>query len=140
MYQQVYASDSLDITYRTDACLIIARWLQPVAVADIRSTYEQVLRAAQPYGCRYWLLDIRRRNHSDDDTARWVTDEFFPGAAQQLGGVLYLAVLLSPMYLYEVGTRPRLAQLPAEVNPHYRIQYFTDERQANDWLTDKLDE
>jgi len=140
MYVPVYSSDSLDITYRSDTCLIIARWMRPVSPAEMHSTYEAVLEAAQQHQCRYWLLDIRRRNHSDDATAHWVTDEFMPQAAAQLQGLVYMSVLLSPTYLYEVAARPRLAALPVDTSRAYRIQYFTDEREANDWLMAKLEE
>ncbi|MCB2407384.1 hypothetical protein [Hymenobacter lucidus] len=138
MYQQLYSTDALDITYRPDTCLLIARWMRPITMVEMHTTYEAVLAAAGRAGCRYWLLDIRRRNNSDEETARWVTDEFMPQAATQLHGTVYVSVLLSPSYLYEVGTRPVLAALPVDTHRPYRIQYFTDEREANDWLAAKV--
>jgi hypothetical protein len=137
MYQVVYASDRLDITYRSDTRLLIGRWMRPVTSAEMRLGYEAMRAAAQELQCRHWLLDIRRRSHSDEETAHWVTDEFLPEVARLLHGTLYMSVLLSPTYLYEVSSRPTLAVLPTDTSRPYQIQYFTDERQANDWLSDK---
>ncbi|RYU79715.1 hypothetical protein [Hymenobacter persicinus] len=139
MYRTPYTTDILEITFRTDTGLLIGRWMRPVSPAEMRTGYETMLAAALHYDCRHWLLDIRRRSHSDEETARWVTEEFLPQAAGQLHGTLYMSVLLSPTYLYEVNSRPTLAALPVETHRSYRIQYFTDEREANDWLAAKVE-
>ena len=53
--------DYLEISYRADLDLIIARWLIPIELPKMRQGDQLLLEAARAGNCRRWLLNVRRR-------------------------------------------------------------------------------
>ena len=113
---------------------MVCRWLREVTPAEMRTSYEQLFAEAQGVGSRLWLLDIRRRNNEDPETAQWLLDEFMPALTAHFGGPTFLAYLLSPAHLVRVDDHAvdmvRVAQLQRSVH----VGLFTDEGAANGWL------
>ena len=55
----VRVDDFLDISYRADLDVLMARWLRPVELPELQAGYEQILAAAQAGAGRRWLGDVR---------------------------------------------------------------------------------
>ena len=53
--------DYLEISYRADLDLLIARWLIPIELPKMRQGHQLLLEAARAGNCRRWLLNVRRR-------------------------------------------------------------------------------
>jgi hypothetical protein len=113
---------------------MVCRWLREATPAEMRTSYEYLFAEAQGLGSRRWLLDIRRRNNDDPQTAQWLLDEYMPTLAAHLGGPTFLAYLLSPAHLERVDddtvTITHVAQLQRSVH----VALFIEEGGANAWL------
>jgi hypothetical protein len=124
----------LECVHRPETGTMVCRWLREVTPAEMRTSYESLFVAAQAVGSRHWLLDIRRRNNEDPETAQWLLDEFMPKLASHLGGPTFLAYLLSPSHLVRVDDQAvdiiHLAQLQRSVH----VALFIEEGGANNWL------
>ena len=124
----------LECQHRPETGTMVCRWLREVTPAEMRTSYEYLLAEAQKLGSRLWLLDIRRRNNEDPETAQWLLDEFMPALAAHFGGPTFLAYLLSPTHLVRVDDRAldivHLAQLQRSVH----VSLFIEEGGANEWL------
>lgn len=125
-----FSIDSLAITFRPDLDQLTARWLQAVSQEELMAGYEALRQAALFYGCRYWLIDARRRTSNSHSGPEWVTTQFLPRLQQELGGHLCVAFLTLPHYLTELPTS-RAAPPPSAPVQFAR---FLDEGAANAWL------
>lgn len=119
-------ADFLALHYRADLHLLVGRWQRPVSAAELRQGYQAMLRTACQTGCPYWQLDLRGRNAPDGATQQWLTAEFLPHLAGQLGSLVCLGYLLSPSLLQQLGTP---AAGPAQV------AFFAEEGALTAWLT-----
>lgn len=134
MYYEVFTTDYLQVVFRDDNHLLIARWLRPTSLAETQTGYLAVLRAAEAQQCRRWLVDLRRRNMLPPDALNWLYVTFFNQAAAQLGGQLAVAYLIAPTHLQHTDP-DMVARFQAEgAVPAGNWRHFTDERAANDWL------
>ena len=52
--------DYLEVNYRADLDLLIARWLIPIELPRMRQGYQLLLEAARAGNYRHWILDVRR--------------------------------------------------------------------------------
>lgn len=120
--------------HRPETGTMVCRWLREATPAEMRTSYEYLLVEAQGVGSRRWLLDIRRRNNEDPETAQWLRDEYMPKLASLFGGPSFLAYLLSPAHLVRVDEQAidivRVAQLQRSVH----VALFIEEGGANAWL------
>ena len=60
----VWVDDFLDISYRADLDVLVARRLRPVELPELQAGYEQMLAAAQAGAGRRWLVDVRHRSNT----------------------------------------------------------------------------
>ena len=127
-------TEYLECMHRPETGTIVVRWLREVTPAEMRTSYENLLVEAQGLGSRLWLLDIRRRNNDDPETAQWLLDAYMPMLAAHFGGPTFLAYLLSPAHLVRVDDDAldiaRVAQLQRSVH----VALFIEEGAANEWL------
>ncbi len=89
---------------------------------------------AQRVGSRLWLLDIRRRNNEDPETAQWLLDEYLPLLAAHFGGPTFLVYLLSPTHLVRVDDHAVNSKRVAQLQRSVHVALFSEEGSANDWL------
>lgn len=113
---------------------MVCRWMREVTPAEMRRSYEDLLVEAQSIGCRLWLLDIRRRNNEDPETAQWLLDEFMPKLSTHFSGPTFLAYLLSPLHLIRVDDEAMDIVHVAQLQRSVHVSLFIDEGSANDWL------
>lgn len=125
-----FSTDSLTITYRPDLEQLTARWQHAVGPDELLASYEALHQAALFYGCRYWLIDARRRTSRSHNGPEWIATQFLPQLQHELGGRLCVAFLTLPHYLE--GLPASLAPPP----PSAPVQFdrFLDEGAANAWL------
>ena len=125
-----FSTDFLTITYRPDLDQLTARWQHAIKQEELMAGYEALRQAALFYGCRFWLIDARRRTSRSHSGPEWVTTQFLPQLQQELGGRLGVAFLTLPHYL--TGLPTTLAAPP----PSAPVQFarFLDEGAANAWL------
>jgi hypothetical protein len=134
MYHELVTTDYLQVVFRDDNRLLIARWLRPTTLEETQTGYLAMLRAAEAQQCRRWLVDLRRRNMLPADALSWLYVTFFNQAAAQLGGQLSVAYLIAPTHLQH-NDPDMTARFQAEGEvPAGRWRHFTDEGTANDWL------
>jgi len=123
-YPQLEA-DFLELRYRPDVQLLVARWRRPVSGAELRQGYYAMLRLAREVNCACWKVDLRSRNAPDEADRRWVNTEFLTSAAQRLDGPVCLGYLLTPSLLAQLG--------PPTAGPS-RVAFFSEEGPLTDWL------
>lgn len=124
-YLQLEA-DFLELRYRPDMQVLVARWRRPVSAAELRQGYYAILRLAREVGCACWQVDLRSRNAPDEADRRWLTADFLASAAQRLDGPVCLGYLLSPSLLAQMGSPT------ASTN---RVAFFSEEGPLMAWLT-----
>jgi len=125
-----FSSDSLAITFRPDLEQLTARWQHTISPNELMAGYEALRQAALHYGCRYWLIDARRRVSRSNNGPEWVTTQFLPQLQQELGGRLCVAFLVLPHFL--TGLPATLVVPPASAPVQF--DRFLDEGAANAWL------
>ncbi|NML67475.1 hypothetical protein HHL22_19915 [Hymenobacter sp. RP-2-7] len=123
------------LEYRPDQALLVARWLQPLALPELQASYEALLAAALTHAnCRHWLLDVRRRPVGNLEALAWFRQQFSPRLVPALGGPLFVAYF-AMVNQEALGTNSALlgsiAQGETE-GAHY--QYFNRENEALAWL------
>ncbi|MCC3160725.1 hypothetical protein LJ737_26045 [Hymenobacter sp. 15J16-1T3B] len=127
--------DFLQIDYRPDLDLLVGRWRRAVGEGQLYASYPALLDEARTHGCRYWLLDARRRLNLEVAITPWLLNDFLPRLGQHLGGRVYLAYLVAPIQLTDAV--PEDKQIPPLVyfeGKSSLMQRFTDEAEAIRWL------
>lgn len=126
--------DYLDLSYRPDLGVVAARWKRPVASMELRTGYGSILRYSLAFtGCRYWLIDSRRRTEVEASDVQWLTNTFYPTLRQHLNGQAFLAFLAAPYQLsYPQGDA--VPALPHTHGNYCSLNQFTDEGEAVHWL------
>lgn len=127
-------TEYLAYSHRPETDTMVCRWLREVTPAEMRTSYECLLVEAQGHGSRLWLLDIRRRNNEDPETAQWLLDEFMPKLAGLFGGPSFLAYLLSPAHLVRVEDESVNIKHVAQLQRSVHVALFIEEGAANEWL------
>ncbi|RTQ48564.1 hypothetical protein EJV47_16460 [Hymenobacter gummosus] len=130
--------DFLQISYRPELDLLVGRWQRIVSEGELYASYPALLEEAVARGCRYWLLDARRRLNIEVAITPWLLNDFVPRLGQHLGGRAYLAYLVAPVQLTDAV--PADKQIPPLVYFEGRaalMQRFTDEATALAWLQEQ---
>jgi hypothetical protein len=125
-------SPLVELSYRPDLRIMVVRWLSVTTDDEIRRLYHH-LEQVSVEGCRFWLLDARRRPSSSPIITRWVFDEYAPQTAARLGGKLYFSYLISPLHLLDAESFQRLEEAGGSHLP-YRLHYASQEGEATEWL------
>ncbi|GAB2944420.1 hypothetical protein GCM10027048_06520 [Hymenobacter coalescens] len=125
----------LQIDYRPDLDMLVGRWLRAVSEGELYASYPALLETARHYGCRYWLLDARRRLNVEVAITPWLLNDFVPRLGQHLNGRTYLAYLVAPLQLTRAV--PAAQIIPPQVYFEGKaalMQRFTEEAAALAWL------
>ena len=129
--------DEFSWAYEPAAGLLRGEWARPVPTAALPACYGQLLVAAEAHDCRFWLMDMRRRNWHDAAFAEWFSTDFAQRASQAVGQPLFIACVVQP------GQRPQVEgqcneQLLRQITDYNVFPfYFTEEDQARAWLRDQ---
>lgn len=125
----------LELTFRADLDVLLGRWrYQPAHPAALRPCYEHLADMALATGCRFWLQDLRRRAAPDQETKRWLLEDYYPGLARSFGQRLYVAYLFSPDMHRQIVEAPDYAPAEAYLGKTYLLDFFGDEGAAIQWL------
>lgn len=125
----------LELTPRPDLDILLGRWrYQPDDPAALRPCYQQLADLALATGCRFWLQDLRRRASPDQETKRWLLEEYYPGVARRLGQRLFVAYLFSPSMHTQIVEAPDYVPPQAYSSSPYALDFFGDEGAAIQWL------
>jgi hypothetical protein len=124
----------LECMHRVETGTMVCRWLCEVTPAEMRTSYQYLFAEAQILGSRLWLLDIRRRNNEDPETAQWLLDTFMPTLAAHFRGPTFLSYLLSPTHLVRVDDRTMDIVHVAQLQRSVHVALFNEESAANEWL------
>lgn len=130
----ISVQDFLEISYRADLDTVVARWLRPIALAEMQLGYEHILDVAADLGCRQWLLDVRRRLNTHRVGAHWMLSDLLPRMAGRLGGRTRLAYLLAPVYLRDADADAAFPPPAYFQNKPFIGMQFIEEDVAIDWL------
>ena len=125
----------LELTPRPDLGILLSRWhYQPDQPAALLPCYQELADAAVATRCRFWLQDLRRRATTDQQTKRWLLEEYYPSVARRLGQRLYVAYLFSPALHREIIDAPDYAPPEAYTGMSYALDFFGEEGAAIRWL------
>ena len=130
----VRVEDFLDISYRADLDVLVARWLRPVELPELQQGYEQMLAAAQAGAGRRWLIDVRRRFNTHQVGAQWMASNLLPRLGPTLGGRSRLAYLLAPMYLRDAAADAAFPPQSYFEGQPFIGDRFIEENAAIEWL------
>jgi hypothetical protein len=114
--------------------MLVGRWMRSVMPFELHRGYAAVLDLADEHQCRYWLLDVRRRSSVDAADVYWMLEKFYPQLYPRLGRTTYLAFLMEPHQLAGMMADAAMPSLSFDDGRPYRIERFTDEQDAQDWL------
>lgn len=134
---QLYSASSerLEIIYQSDLQILFGRWLRPVTETEARQDYADLLAAAQHFGARSWLFDIRRRGRSDPSTLAWLLDVYYAEAVQALGPPVRLVYFMAPGLRQEFQTDGVVPEPVAYAANHpFRMNQCITEGEAVSWL------
>ena len=129
----------LDISYRSQEHVLVVRWLRPVlSHEEFRSSYYALLDAAIQSDCRFWILDIRRRQSNCDEQTQWILNDFCSEAvaAFRTPGQIYATYLVAPdqlAYYAEIV----FPTVPETTDKCFQVAAFDNEGFANAWLKSK---
>ncbi|UPL49257.1 hypothetical protein [Hymenobacter sublimis] len=129
-------SDYLQVTHRVDLDVLIVRWLRQPTSQELHEGYRAVLAIAQQPGCRYWLVDGRRRTNANQQGVAWMMETFLPLVMARLGGQVFMAYLFVPNHLAELEADASVPPLTYFDNLPYHIRRFADEQPAMAWLAE----
>ncbi|UYZ57893.1 hypothetical protein [Hymenobacter latericus] len=129
---------AIQLQYRPDLHILVARWTGQFAPGAIEAGYEALLQAAQHHGAHRLLVDVRRRPVPSPEQAHWIAHSWLPQVAAACAPVrLRLAYLLSPAYEHSLNSTPALQpSLQAVLAPNlpYDLRTFIEESAAMDWV------
>jgi hypothetical protein len=126
--------DYLQYQYRADLQVLVARWLRQPTDAELHEGYFRLLTVAAGHGAKLWLVDTRRRDHSNQQSTPWMVEHFLPLLPEHLDGAVYLAFLFMPTHLYEIERDGSVPPLTYFDGRSYHVQRFTEEQSAMQWL------
>ena len=125
----------LELTPRPDLGVLLGRWhYQPEQPAALRPCYQELLDVALATNCRFWMQDLRRRAAPDQETKRWLLEDYYPTVARRLGQRLYVAYLFSPAMHRLIVDAPDYAPPEAYTGLPYALDFFGEEGAAIRWL------
>lgn len=125
--------------YEEATQLLCGEWAGPVPSEALPACYGQLLAVAQAHGCRFWLLDMQRRNWHSEAFARWFSAVFAAQASQAVGQPIFIACVVLAEQRAQVEGRCN-EQLLRRITDHSVFPfYFTDARVARAWLRDQQD-
>jgi hypothetical protein len=134
----VRVENFLEITYRADLEVLVARWLRPVELPELQHGYELILEAAQAGAGRRWLIDVRRRFNTHQLGAQWMVSSFLPRLGPALGGRSRLAYLLAPMYMRDAAADSAFPPPSYFEGKPFIGDRFIEENAAIEWLRTDL--
>ena len=104
---------------------------------ELQETYEVMLKEARSNDCcRYWLLDLRRRPVTEIDLNVWMSEQFTPVIASDMGGALFTAFLVGPDQRHAVESEDMGTYLRQQANLEVYPSFFDNEAEAVAWLVD----
>ena len=130
--------DFLEISYRADLDLLVARWLRPIELPQLQRGYGLLLEAALADNCRRWLLDVRRRLNTHQLGASWMTNTFLPQLGPALGGRTRLAYLLAPVYMRDSSADSAFPSAAYFEGKPFIGERFIEENAALAWLGQEM--
>ncbi|MFD3002140.1 hypothetical protein ACFS7Z_17350 [Pontibacter toksunensis] len=108
----------------------------PVDLPRFSEGYMAALQFAASRDARFWLHDIRLRNTSCVNQRSWFTNTFVPAANSTLSGSVCIAYLMSPLQREGLVQKSVSALAPVRYSDLMTVQYFTNEHDALEWLTE----
>ncbi|KAA9339360.1 hypothetical protein F0P96_01705 [Hymenobacter busanensis] len=128
-------SSYLTIEYDPVQHLLVGRWLRAVMPFELHRGYAALLNAAEEHNCSYWLIDTsQRRGVIDAADVNWIIEQFFPQLYPRLGRTTFLAYVMATHQLAGVLADTNIPNLTYFDGRPYRLERFTNESQAIDWL------
>ena len=129
------SSASFSFAYHPTSQQLRGEWVGPVVDADMRRHYGELLAEARAHGnCRFWLLDLRRRNWHDLGFPAWYQEVLVPTLHAALGQPVFIAYVLDPVRR-DVADNVCVQDTQRNCAAHDVYPYFFDnEADARAWL------
>ncbi|RSK48013.1 hypothetical protein [Hymenobacter rigui] len=125
--------DYLRLSYRPDLQLLFLRWTRPATSQEHREGYQTALELARQEQAGRWLIDLRSRGLADLADLHWVLEDFRAAFEAALPGTTRRIAYLTTPYHADI-LRPRLTEFDHDPNNSTRLQVFTEELPAQQWL------
>jgi hypothetical protein len=128
--------DCLRLSYRPDLQLLFLRWTRPATSQEHRQGYQMALQLARQEQAGRWLIDLRSRGLADVADLQWVLGDFRAAFKATLPGITRRIAYLTTPYHADI-LRPRLAEFDQDPGNSTRLQVFTEELPAQQWLQNR---
>ena len=130
----VRVEDFLEISYRADLDVLVARWLRPVDLPELQQGYELLLEAARAGAGRRWLIDVRRRFNTHQLGSQWMVGSLLPPLGPTLGGRTRLAYLMVPEFMRDAAADAAFPPPAFFEGRPFIGERFIEENAAIEWL------
>lgn len=128
-------SDIFSITYDAVQQLLIGHWLHDSGDDDLYPSYDRLLAAAKENDkCRFWLLDMRRRNWHTETFTKWFTEFLTNQAVRELGSPIFIAYVAAEEHRADIESVTTEAMLLQAAQAEFYPFFFNNEAAAYDWL------
>lgn len=92
------------------------------------------MQAAATSRSHYWLIDVRQQGMLELRNAIWFTYSFLPAMHARLNATVCIAYMMGPHQITKLANNPAIPQLLNFDDSPYRVERFTNEQAALDWL------
>ncbi len=127
-------SPSAFIEYFADCNGVLIKWKKLKDLRSFKVVYNKVLeRAVKKYKIKYYCTDLRAVGPLSREQEAWLVSEYYHAVYRELKDKIALAVVFSEEHFNAIVHN---YQLPAvNKQPDFiQFNYFTDLREALDWL------
>ncbi|GAA4348735.1 hypothetical protein GCM10023185_04920 [Hymenobacter saemangeumensis] len=132
-----FPAGAFSLDHRPDLGILIGRWLRNLPPPELQATYRVMLEEARAHSsCRYWLLDLRRRPVTEVDLNVWISEQFTPVIATDMGGALFTAFLVGPDQQAAIESEHMSNYLRQLADLELYPNFFDNEADAVTWLAD----
>lgn len=136
LFMSSFSSTYLDIEYLAEPRIVAGNWRRGVMPFELQRGYMALLDEAVSRRCRFWLINLSERASGlSAADLQWILEEFFPLLPFRLRRPVYIAYLMAPHQLATSLSMPGMPDLTYFDSRPYRIERFTTQQEALDWLT-----
>jgi hypothetical protein len=135
MPRTAHAPNTFHLSYDPTTNRLLGQWPTTVADAHLRTHYAYLLSKACEHGnCRFWLLDLSKRNWHTPGFGRWFGTVFAQAAQAALHQPLFIAYVLSPNHQV-ISNTPGVQATKRDCAAHgVYLLFFDSETAASEWL------
>lgn len=132
---QALSPDFFSLDYEATPNLLVGRWLHDSDDGDLYPAFHQLLAAAKANGnCRFWLLDMRRRDWYTAAFTQWFSGLLANQVISEVGAPVFVAYIADEAHRIDIESVATEATLRQIAQVEFYPYFFSDEASAREWL------